>query len=79
VRITKELQQKLHLEIGRKTINAAWNYVCDGTVSWFHGICFLMKPATKEGMLKSITGICSDDFLNVFNMGFHLAKNGPPG
>ncbi|KAL3799753.1 hypothetical protein HJC23_010403 [Cyclotella cryptica] len=78
VQMTKELKEKLHLEIGHETVDAAWNYVRDGTISWFHGIRFLTQPTTKEGMLQSITGICNDDFLNVFNMGFHPAEYGPP-
>jgi hypothetical protein len=75
--MTKELND-LGLEIGHETVDAAWSYVRDGTISWFHGIRFLTQPNTKEGMLKSITGICNDDFLNIFNMGFHPAEYGPP-
>lgn len=77
VQMTKELND-LGLEIGHETVDAAWSYVRDGTISWFHGIRFLTQPNTKEGMLKSITGICNDDFLNIFNMGFHPAEYGPP-
>lgn len=75
--MTQELND-LGLEIGHETVDAAWSYVRDGTISWFHAIRFLTQPDTKEGMLNSITGICNDDFLNIFNMGFHPAEYGPP-
>ena len=77
VQMTQELND-LGLEIGHETVDAAWSFVRDGTISWFHGIRFLTQPDTKEGMIKSITGICTDDFLNIFNMGFHPAEYGPP-
>ena len=75
--MTQELSN-LGLEIGHETVDAAWSFVRDGTISWFHGIRFLTQPNTSEGMLKSITSICTDDFLNIFNMGFHPAEFGPP-
>jgi hypothetical protein len=78
VQMTRELNDLLGLEIGHETVDAAWNYVRDGSISWFHGIRFLTQPNTKEGLLSSITGICNDDFLTRFNMGFHPAEYGPP-
>ena len=78
VQMTEELNN-LGIEIGHETVDAAWSFVRDGTISWFHGIRFLTEPNTKEEMLTSITGICNDDFLNnMFNMGFHPAEYGPP-
>jgi hypothetical protein len=38
VQMTKEFSDKLGLEIGHETVDAAWHYVRDGTISLFHTI-----------------------------------------
>eukprot|EP00569_Conticribra_weissflogii_P005541 CAMPEP_0171344172 /NCGR_PEP_ID=MMETSP0878-20121228/18816_1 /TAXON_ID=67004 /ORGANISM="Thalassiosira weissflogii, Strain CCMP1336" /LENGTH=458 /DNA_ID=CAMNT_0011847297 /DNA_START=21 /DNA_END=1397 /DNA_ORIENTATION=+ len=70
VQIQKELKNKLHLEMGHETSDTAWNFVRDGTVSWFHGIRFLSSPPSNEDLVRSFTAICGN---YTENMGFHPA------
>ena len=39
--VAHELKKELQLEVGHETAETRWNFVRDGTVSWFHGIRFL--------------------------------------
>eukprot|EP01082_Thalassiosira_pseudonana_P007919 g6705.t1 g6705 contig23:1061029-1062153(-) len=74
VQMASELRNSLHLEVGHESTDAAWHFVRDGTVSWFHGIRFLTQPNTQEGLLKSFTSICNTGSAN---LGFHPAMYGP--
>mmetsp|Transcript_52041 Transcript_52041/g.156174 ORF Transcript_52041/g.156174 Transcript_52041/m.156174 type:complete len:359 (-) Transcript_52041:698-1774(-) len=68
--VASDLREKLGLEIGHEVSCTYWNFVRDGTISWFHGIRFLERPA-KEDMSKSLELICGGGFKK--NMGFHPA------
>ena len=71
--------QQLRLEIGHETTDTAWNWVRDGTVSWFHGIRFLTDPThkDKERLAKAFSAIC-DAGEDHMNMGFHPAAYREP-
>lgn len=78
VQMHAELRNKLRLEIGHENTDTAWNWVRDGTVSWFHGIRFLTNPTRqdKSRMAKSFSAIC--DAEDHINMGFHPAAYREP-
>lgn len=63
-----DLKKKLGLEIGHENSDSAWNFVRDGTVSWFHGIRFLPAPDTAEQTVRSLALLCTN-FTD--SMGFH--------
>ena len=79
VQMHTTLRNQLRLEIGHETTDTAWNWVRDGTVSWFHGIRFLTDPThkDKERMAKSFSAIC-DAGEDHMNMGFHPAAYREP-
>ena len=52
-------------EVGHESSNTMYDFVRDGTVSWFHGVRFF-DVEQKEQMVESL---CSDPFYS--NMGFH--------
>ena len=68
-----DLREKLKLEIGHETADTSWNFVRDGTVSWFHGIRFLDFSAAGEDAAAankrhSFLALCTN-FTE--SMGFH--------
>jgi len=71
VQTTSTLQSLFELEIGHEVSDTAWNFVRDGTISWFHGIRFL--PPSEE-KIQSFKAICENPKKN---MGFHPAGYGP--
>lgn len=79
VQMQTSLISRLRLEIGHETTDTAWNWVRDGTVSWFHGIRFLTDPThkDKERLAKSFSAIC-DAGEDHMNMGFHPAAYREP-
>jgi len=78
VQMASELRNKLSLEIGHETTDAAWDFIRDGSVSWFHGIRFLTEPRSNEERIESLAKICKSDIEVHSNMGFHPAMYGPP-
>ena len=46
--LAHELRTTLGLEIGHENSDTTWNFVRDGTVSWFHGIRFLPRPGLDD-------------------------------
>jgi hypothetical protein len=50
--VTKDLVEHLHIEVGHEISDTTWNYVRDGTVSWFHGIRYLSPER------RNLTQIC---------------------
>jgi len=80
VQMASELRSKLSLEIGHGSIDAAWEFTRDGTVSWLHGIRFLTEPKDNEEKVTSLVNICSADNIDTdfYLMGFYPAMFGPP-
>ena len=58
--VAADLQSHLHLEIGHEMADTAWNFVRDGTVSWFHGIRFLSPPLDRRVKFNSIIQLCGN-------------------
>lgn len=78
VQMAAELRNKLSLEIGHESTDAAWEFTRDGSVSWIHGIRFLTQPKDNKEKLLSVAKICNSDIDTHSNMGFHPAMYGPP-
>lgn len=78
VQMATELRNKLSLEIGHESTDAAWSFTRDGSISWFHGIRFLTPPSEDKEKLQFISKICNSDAETHSNMGFHPAMYGPP-
>jgi hypothetical protein len=77
--VADDMRTKLNLEIGHENADTKWNFVRDGTVSWFHGTRYLewKTSDSKEGVRRrSFSELCSTftDF-----MGFHpnMYRDGP--
>ncbi|KAL7537656.1 hypothetical protein ACHAXR_007981 [Thalassiosira sp. AJA248-18] len=78
VQMSSELRNKLSLEIGHESTDAAWDFTRDGSISWFHGIRFFSQPKDNNEKIRSIAKICNSDIETHSNMGFHPAMYGPP-
>lgn len=78
VQMSSELKNKLSLEIGHESTDAAWDYTRDGSISWFHGMRFLSKPKDSKDKISAIAKICNADYDTIHSMGFHPAMYGPP-
>lgn len=63
-----ELRKQLKLEIGYEASDAAWNFVRDGTVSWFAGIRFL-ETLDVEDLLQRWSELAGARYIG--GMGFH--------
>jgi len=66
--VAADLNKHLALEVGHEEQDASWNFVRDGTVSWFHGLRFLPAPEGEE-KAQAYRKICLGNYTN--NMGFH--------
>ena len=70
--VAHDLQKQLQLEVGHENADTAWNFVRDGTVSWFHGIRFLDTFANDDEAFntrrRSFSTICVKHWQA---MGFH--------
>jgi hypothetical protein len=69
VQASSDLYSHLNLEVGHEVTDTKWNFVRDGTVSWFHGIRFLPQPELSIKM-RSMLALCAN-FTG--SMGFHPA------
>ena len=67
VQVASDLREQLHLEVGHEVSDADWNFVRDGTVSWFHGIRF-MEPLELKDLALRWSMLCVN---YTENMGFH--------
>jgi len=67
VQVASDLREQLGLEVGHELSDADWNFVRDGTVSWFHGIRF-MEPLELKDLLHRWSQLCGN---YTENMGFH--------
>lgn len=67
VQVASDLREHLDLEVGHEVSDADWNFVRDGTVSWFHGIRF-MDPLELKDLVFRWRQLCGN---YTENMGFH--------
>ena len=63
--VADDLKKHFGLEMGHENSETLWNFVRDGTVSWFHGIRFLDKPSNFTHTTEQL---CSG---MIPHMGFH--------
>jgi len=78
VQMSAELRNKLSLEMGHESTDAAWEFTRDGTISWIHGMRFLIPPTDDHEKIRLVAQICDGDTEIFKNMGFHPAMYGPP-
>lgn len=67
VQVASDLREQLGLEVGHEISDADWDFVRDGTVSWFHGIRF-MPPLELRDLVQRWSQLCGN---YTANMGFH--------
>jgi hypothetical protein len=72
VQVAHELSSKLNLEVGHEIVDTEWNFVRDGTVSWFHGIRFFPPFTEQKQLVQTWNLLCPAAGTNYTkHMGFH--------
>ena len=67
VQVASDLRAQLNLEVGHEMADTDWNFVRDGTVSWWHGTRF-MEPLELKDLVFRWSKLCGN---YTENMGFH--------